>query len=140
MRRCSSLPDSGEVQLKVMVATPLLAVDALNAAITAEMLIADQKGNLKLPTKIFTVKKETEDVDEETAEEDEEEDNILDAINAIIIQRGKQPFKKFPPKYQKFKGNFKWQCYQQQSSPKNDKWGAHEVQVLQKSGHMQNEC
>ena len=45
----------GEVLLKVMEAAPVLAVDALNAAMAAETLITNQKGNLKLPTKVFAV-------------------------------------------------------------------------------------
>ena len=67
----------------------------LVAAIKAETLNADAKGSLKLPTKICAVSKETE----------EEDENMLDDINAIRIQNGKQPFKKFPLKFPKFNGN-----------------------------------
>ena len=64
----------GKVRLKVMEAAPVLAVDALNAAMEAETLIADQKGTLKIPNKIFAVKASPED--EEETQEPEEEDNL----------------------------------------------------------------
>ena len=37
-----------------MEAAQVLAVDALNAAMEAKTLIADQKGTLKIPNKIFS--------------------------------------------------------------------------------------
>ena len=57
-----------------METAPVLAVNALNAAMEAETLIADQKGTLKIPNKIFAVKASHED--EEEAQEPEEEDKI----------------------------------------------------------------
>ena len=79
----------GEVRLKIMESAPVLAVDPLNAAMEAETLIADQKGTLKIPKRIFTVKTsngEDEDKTEEPDEEDTEEaEALMNALNAIRI-------------------------------------------------------
>ena len=123
----------GEVRLKVLEAAPVLAVDALLATTGAEMLIADQKGNLKLPTIICAVKNETEEKEENATEDKEELDYILDAINAIRIQRGKQPLEKFPSKFPKFNGNGNGNRNRASNGarPKTYEWGAHEKQILQ---------
>ena len=123
-----------------MEAAPVLAIDVLKAAIAAEMLISNQKGNLKLPTKIFAVKKETEHKDKEFAEEDDKEDDILDAINAIRIQRGKQPFKKIPPKDQKFNGNGNRNGASSRAHPKMPNGEPMKCRYCNKSRHMQKEC
>ena len=79
----------GKVRLKIMESAPVLAVDPLNAAMEAETLIADQKGTLKIPKRIFTVKTsngEDEDKTEEPDEEDTEEaEALMNALNAIRI-------------------------------------------------------
>ena len=51
----------------------------------------------------------------------DKEEAALNSLNAIRVQRGKTPFKKFP----KSNGNRK-----QRSSTQDDKWGADEVQIL----------
>ena len=92
-----------EVRLKVMEAAPVLAVNALNAAMEAETLIADQKGTLEIPNKIFAVRATEEEEAEEVLEEDDsidEEEAALNLINGIRIQRRMTPFKKFPGSYQ----------------------------------------
>ena len=75
----------------------------------SETLIADQRGTLKILNKMFAVKTsngEDEDQTEEPDEEDTEEaEALMNALNAIRIQRGKTPFKKFPGNYQKSNGN-----------------------------------
>ena len=87
---------------------PKLAYDALKAAIAVEMLINDQKGNLKMPLKIFAVIATEDENNEDELEEEEnvnEEEAALNSLNTIRIQRGKTPFKKFPGSYQKSNGN-----------------------------------
>ena len=67
--------------------------------------------------------KAEEEYNEEVLEEEEmdKEEAALNSLNAIRVQRGKTPFKKFP----KSNGNRK-----QRSSTQDDKWGADEVQIL----------
>ena len=84
-----------DVQVKVMEATPKFAYDALKVAIATEMLILDKKDNLKMPIKIMAVEAEREEEELEEEEIDEEE-AALNYLNAIRIQKGKTPFKKFP--------------------------------------------
>ena len=48
----------GEVQAKVMETTPRTAMDTLKAVLEAGMLIADAKGQLKLPTKTCAITKQ----------------------------------------------------------------------------------
>ena len=91
-----------DVQVKVMEATPKLAYDALKVPIATETLILDKKDNLKMPIKIMAVEAKCE---EELEEEDDEEEAALNSLNAIRIQRGKAPFKRFPGSYQKPNGN-----------------------------------
>ena len=75
-----------------------------------------------MPLKILAVKAKEECEEEGLEEEDiDEEEAALNSLNAIRIQRGKTPFKKFP----KSNGNRK-----QRSTTQDDKWGADEVQIL----------
>ena len=74
---------------------PKFAYDALKVAITSETLILDKKDNLKMPIKIMAVEAEREEEELEEEEIDEEE-AALNYLNAIRIQKGKTPFKKFP--------------------------------------------
>ena len=131
----------GEVRLKVMEAAPILAIDALNTAIEAEMLIADQKGTLKIPNNIFAVRATEEEENEEVLEEDDsidEEEAALNLLNAIRIQRGKTPFKKFSGNYQKSNGN--GNGVHKGARPKTTIWEPMKCRYCKKSGHMQKEC
>ena len=133
----------GEVRLKVMETAPVLAVDALNAAMEAETLIADQKGTLKIPNKIFAVKASPED--EEETQEPEEEDSeeaeaLINALNAIRIQKGKAPFKKFPGNYQKSNGNGNGNGSHNGARPKTTNGEPMKCRYCKKTGHMQKEC
>ena len=84
---------------------PRTAYDALMVAIDTETLILDKKDNLKMPIKISAVKAEEECEDEELEEDDDDAESALAVLNAIRIQRGKTPFKRFPGNYQKSNGN-----------------------------------
>ena len=132
----------GEVRLKVMEAAPIMAVDALNAAIEAETLIADQKGTLKVHNKIFAVNEmeadASEDADELNEEDNEEPEAVLNALNAIRIQRGKTPFKKFLGSYQKPSGN--GNRAHNGGLPKTTNGEPMKCRYCKKSGHMQKEC
>ena len=84
-----------EVRVKVMEATLKFAYDALKVTITTETLILDKKDNLKIPIKIMAVEAECNDKVLEEEDMDEEE-AALNSLNAIRIQKGKTPSKKFP--------------------------------------------
>ena len=84
-----------EVQVKVMEAMLKFANDALKVTITTETLILDKKDNLKIPIKIMAVEAECNDKVLEEEDMDEEE-AALNSLNAIRIQKGKTPSKKFP--------------------------------------------
>ena len=132
----------GEVRLKVMEAAPVLAVDALNAAMEAETLIADQKGTLKIPNKILAVKTSPEEEEAGTEEPDEEDteeaEALINALNAIRIQKGKTPFKKFPGNYQKSHGN--GNGAHNGARPKMTNGEPMKCRYCKKTGHMQKEC
>ena len=115
-----------------MDAKPKFAYDALKVAIATEMLIADKKVNLKMPLKILAVKAE-EECDKDVLEEEEidEEEAALNSLNAIRIQRGKTPFKKFP----KSNGNGN-----RGARPKTTNGEPMKCRYCKKSGHMQKEC
>ena len=134
----------GEVRLKVMEAAPVLAVDALNAAMEAETLIADQKGTLKIPNKIFAMKTSNGEDEEETEEPDEEDteeaEALINPLNAIRIQRGKTPFKKFPGNYQKSNGNGNGNRAHNGARPKTTFGEPMKCQYCKKTRHMQKEC
>ena len=124
-----------------MEAAPVLAVDALNAAMEAETLIADQKGTLKIPNKIFAVKaspEEEEEAQDPDEEESEEADALINALNAIRIQRGKTPFKRFPASYQKSNGN--GNGAHNGARPKTTNGEPMKCRYCKKTGHMQMEC
>ena len=70
-----------------------------------ETLILDKKDNLKMPIKISAVQADEDYVEEEPEEDDDDAESALAVLNVIRIQRGKQPFKKFPGNYQKSNGN-----------------------------------
>ena len=93
-----------DIRVKVMEATPKFTYDALKIAIATEMLILDKKDNLKMPIKISAVRAD-ESKTEELEEEDDEEEAALNSLNAIRIQQGKVPFKRFPGSSQKSNGN-----------------------------------
>ena len=93
-----------DVQVKVMEATPKLAYDALKVPIATETLILDKKDNLKMPIKLSAVKADKSE-NQELEEEDDKEEAALNSLNAIRIQRGKVPFKRFLGSYQKPNGN-----------------------------------
>ena len=94
---------NADVQVKVMEATPKFAYDALKVTIATETLIFDKKDNLKMPIKISAVRADESETEE--LEEDDEEEAALNSLNAIRIQRGKVPFKRFPGSFQKSNGN-----------------------------------
>ena len=125
-----------------MEAAPVLAVDTLNAAMEAETLIADQKGTLKIPNKIFAVRALEADAEDDTEEPDEEDNEeaeaLMTALNAIRIQRGKTPFKKFPGNYQKSNGN--GNRAHNEAQPKTTNGEPMKCRYYKKSGHMQKEC
>ena len=95
---------NADIRVKVMEATPKFAYDALKVAIATETLILDKKENLKMPIKISPVKADESDAEEEE-EEDDAEASLLNSLNAIRIQKGKTPFKRFLGNYQKTNGN-----------------------------------
>ena len=78
-----------------MEAPPKFAYDTLKVAIATETLILDKKDNLKMPIKIMAVEAECDDKVLEEEDIDEEE-AALNSLNAIRIQKGKTPSKKFP--------------------------------------------
>ena len=127
---------NADVQVKVMEATPKLTYDALMIAIDMEMLILDKKDNLKMPININAV--EAKDEEEEPEGDEDNAESALAVLNAIRIQKGKAPFKKFPGSYRK---------------PNRNGNGAHngarrkttsgepmKCRYCKKSGHMQKEC
>ena len=91
--------------MKVMEATPRTAYDAPQVSIETETLILDKKDNLKMPIKISVVQADEDYEDEEPEEDDNDAESALAVLNAIRIQRGKTPIKKFPGNYQKSNGN-----------------------------------
>ena len=96
---------SADVRMKVMEATPRTAYDALQVAIETETLILDKKDTLKMPIKISVVQATKDYAEEEPEDDDDDAESALAVLNAIRIQRGKQPFKKFPGGYPKSNGN-----------------------------------
>ena len=96
---------NADVRVKVMEAMPRTAYDALMVAIDTQTLILDKKDNLKMPIKISAVKAEEECEEEEPKEDNNDAESALADLNAIRIQRGKTPFKKFPWNYQRSNGN-----------------------------------
>ena len=123
-----------EVRVKVMEAVPRFVYDALKVAITTETLILDKKDKLKMPIKIMAV--ETTHDDEVLEEEDEdEEEAALNSLNAIRIQKGKTPFKKFSKSNGNGNGNSNGGA-----RPKTTKGEPMKCRYCKKSGHMQKEC
>ena len=124
---------NADIRVKVMEATPKFAYDALKVAIATEMLILDKKDNLKMPIKISAVKADKSDAEEE---EDDAEASLLNSLNAIRIQKGKTPFKRFPGNYQKTNGN----GAHNRARPKTMNGEPMKCRYCKKSGHMQKEC
>ena len=123
-----------EVRVKVMEAVPRFVYDALKVAIATETLILDKKDKLKMPIKIMAV--ETTHDDEVLEEEDEdEEEAALNSLNAIRIQKGKTPFKKFSKSNGNGNGNSNGGA-----RPKTTKGEPMKCRYCKKSGHMQKEC
>ena len=129
---------NADVRMKVMEATPRTAYDALQVAIETETLILDKKDTLKMPIKISAVKNTEESVDEEPEEEDEDAESALAVLNAIRIQKGKQPFKRFPGSYQKSNGN--GNGAHNGARPKTTNGEPMKCRYCKKTGHMQKEC
>ena len=101
-----------------------------------ETLILDKKDNLKMPIKISAVKADEDYEDEEPEEDDDDAESALAVLNAIRIQRGKTPFKKFPGNYQKSNGN----GTHNGARPKTTNGEPMKCLYCKKSGHMQKEC
>ena len=126
---------NADIRVKVMEATPKFAYDTLKVAIATEMLILDKKDNLKMPIKISAVKADESDAEEE---EDDAEASLLNSLNAIQIQKGKTPFKRFPGNYQKTNGN--GNGAHNGARPKTMNGEPMKCRYCKKSGHMQKEC
>ena len=91
-----------------------------------------------MPIKISAVKNTEDFVEEETEEDDEDAESALAVLNAIRIQRGKQPFKKFPGSYQKSNGN--GNGAHNGARPKTTNGEPMKCRYCKKTGHMQKEC
>ena len=113
-----------------MEAPPKFAYDTLKVAIATETLILDKKDNLKMPIKIMAVEAECDDKVLEEEDIDEEE-AALNSLNAIRIQKGKTPFKKFPRSNGNRNGG---------AQPKTTNGEPMKCHYCKKSGHMQKEC
>ena len=107
--------------------------DALRIAIDTDTLILDKKDNLKMPIKIMAVEAEAEREEEPEEEEMDETEVVLDVLNAIRIQKGKTPFKKFP----RSNGN---RNSNGGARPKTTNGEPMKCRYCKKSGHMQKEC
>ena len=112
--------------------------DALRIAIDTDTLILDKKDNLKMPIKISAVQADEDYVEEEPEEDDDDAESALAVLNAIRIQRGKQPFKKFPGNYQK--SNRNGNGAHNGARPKTTNGEPMKCRYCKKSGHMQKEC
>ena len=128
---------NADIRVKVMEAMPKFAYDALRVAIATETLILDKKDNLKVPIKISAVKADEPEVEEEE-EEDEAEASLLNSLNAIRIQKGKTPFKRFSGNYQKPNGN--GNGAHNGARPKTTNGEPMKCRYCKKTGHMQKEC
>ena len=126
-----------DVQVKVMEATPRTAYDVLQIAMDTEMLILDKKDNLKMPIKISAVKAEESEDEEPEEDDDDKAESALAVLNAIRIQRGKAPFKKFPGSYKSLPTKA-INGYR----PKTTNGSGEPMKCIycKKSGHMQKEC
>ena len=118
-----------------MEAMPKFAYDALKVAITTETLILDKKDNLKMPIKIMAVEAKAECEEEPEEEEMDEAEAVLDVLNAIRIQKGKTPFKKFPRSNGNGNGNGNGGAL-----PKTTNGEPMKCHYCKKSRHMQKEC
>ena len=122
-----------------MEAMPKFAYDALRVAIATETLILDKKDNLKVPIKISAIQSDEPEVEEEE-EEDKAEASLLNSLNAIRLQKGKTPFKKFPGNYQKSNGNGNGIGAHNGARPKTTNGEPMKCRYCKKTGHMQKEC
>ena len=131
---------NADIRVKVMEATPKFAYDALRVAIATETLILDKKDNLKAPIKISAIKTD-EPEDEEEEEEDEAEASLLNSLNAIRIQKGKTPFKRFSGNQQRTNGNGNGNGNGAHNGarPKTTNGEPMKCRYCKKSGHMQKE-
>ena len=91
-----------------------------------------------MPIKISAVKTAEDSVEEEPEEDDDDAKSALAVLNAIRIQRGKQPFKKFPGGYPKSKGN--GNGAHNGARPRTTNGEPMKCRYCKKSGHMQKEC
>ena len=128
---------NADIRVKVMEATPKFAYDALRVAIATETLILDKKDNLKVPIKISAIKSD-EPEEEEEEEEDEAEASLLNSLNAIRLQKGKTPFKRFSGNHQKTNGNGNGS--HNRARPKTTNGEPMKCRYCKKTGHMQKEC
>ena len=120
-----------------MEATPRFAYDALKIAIATETLILDKKDNFKMPIKIMAVEAQAECEEEEPEEDEDDAESALAVLNAIRIQKGKAPFKKFPGSYQPLSTK---SVYGAQPKTTNGSGEPMKCRYCKKSGHMQKEC
>ena len=89
-----------------------------------------------MPIKISAVQAAEDYIEEEPEEDDDDAESALAVLNAIRIQRGKQPFKKFPGSYPKSNGN----GAHNGARPKTTNGEPMKCRYCKKSGHMQKEC
>ena len=89
-------------------------------------------------SKISAVKNTEDSVEEEPEEDDEDAESALAVLNAIRIQKGKQPFKRFPGNYQKSNGN--GNGAHNGARPKTTSGEPMKCRYCKKSRHMQKEC
>ena len=121
-----------------MEATPKFAYDTLRVAIATETLILDKKDNLKVPIKISAIKSDEPKEEEEEEEEDEAEASLLNSLNAIRLQKGKTPFKRFSGNYPKPNGNRN--RAHNGARPKTTNGEPMKCRYCKKTRHMQKEC
>jgi Retrotransposon gag protein/Zinc knuckle len=107
---------SEEIRIKTMDARPATLVEAKNQAMSFETVIRDKRGSKPL---ISAIEKAAQLDSDNEADNDEEDEELLDQVNAIRRQRGKKPIR-----------------FAQSSRPKVTVT----CRYCKKTGHFQREC
>jgi Retrotransposon gag protein/Zinc knuckle len=107
---------SEEIRIKTMDARPATLVEAKNQAMSFETVIRDKRGSKPL---ISAIEKTAQADSDNEADNDEEDEELLDQVNAIRRQRGKKPIR-----------------FAQSSRPKVTVT----CRYCKKTGHFQREC
>ena len=85
----------------------------------------------------MAVEAQAECEEEEPEEDEDDAESALAVLNAIRIQKGKAPFKKFPGSYQPLSTK---SVYGAQPKTTNGSGEPMKCRYCKKSGHMQKEC